>query len=606
MRLTLVGKIVAFLLVVGAIVGGFRLFGGATLLAKLAPGGKTATSTVPDVGDLPQGGPLPVSSATVKPVQMPGSDPGCTDKPEVRMLGYAWNAHMGLHFANGGAQATEGSLMCRHGVNFKYTRQDDNGKLQEALTTFATDLSQGQDNPTRGAHFVTIMGDGAAAFITPLNATLRRIGTEYQAKVVGCLGFSRGEDKFMGPAEWLANPAASKGGLVAGVLRDGDWNIALKWLGDNNLKNNPDEKTWDPDALNWVAASDYMDAPQKYVAGYSEDRPVVRNGKRTGEIKRVTVNGVVTWTPGDVLVAENKGGLVSIASTREYSTQMPCVVIGIDKWCRQNRKLVQNMLQAAYEGGDAIRSNPDALRRAGEISAQIYKEKDAEYWVKYYKGVRQPDKTGQQVDLGGSMANNLADALYTFGLIPGSQNLFGATYRVFGDVVTAQYPNLVPSYQPLDQIFDSSYVAALKGKVTTGEIRQATSATPSKGRIRTPLSRKRVRIRFNTGQATFTPGAQQQLQAMLRDLLVAGGTLIEIHGHTDNVGDSAANRTLSERRAFAVKRWLESKARATFPEGRIRVFAHGDMNPIVPNESEAGRAQNRRVEIVLGTGVASR
>ena len=58
---------------------------------------------------------------------------------------------------------------------------------------------------------------------------------------------------------------------------------------------------------------------------------------------------------------------------------------------------------------------------------------------------------------------------------------------------------------------------------------------------------------------------------------------------------------LSEQRAFAVKRVLEGQAKVSFPEGRIRVSAHGQQNPVTPNSTTEGRARNRRVEIVLGT-----
>ncbi len=58
---------------------------------------------------------------------------------------------------------------------------------------------------------------------------------------------------------------------------------------------------------------------------------------------------------------------------------------------------------------------------------------------------------------------------------------------------------------------------------------------------------------------------------------------------------------LSEERAFAVKQWLEQQAASNFPEGRVRVFAHGQQNPVAPNSTEAGKAKNRRVEIVIGT-----
>ena len=51
----------------------------------------------------------------------------------------------------------------------------------------------------------------------------------------------------------------------------------------------------------------------------------------------------------------------------------------------------------------------------------------------------------------------------------------------------------------------------------------------------------------------------------------------------------------------AVKQWLEKQSPVNFPKGRIRIFAHGQMNPVAPNSTPQGRALNRRVEVVLGT-----
>src|SRR5207248_5216664 len=133
------------------------------LLEKVAPSAKAPESVVPKRVDLPVLNPTAASNVPAAP--LPGSSPGCTDKPEVRMLVWAWNAQMGLMFATGGPQATTGSLMCKEGVNLKLIRQDDSGKMQEALVAFATELKGGTPNPTKGAHFVAIMGDGSAAFL---------------------------------------------------------------------------------------------------------------------------------------------------------------------------------------------------------------------------------------------------------------------------------------------------------------------------------------------------------------------------------------------------------------------------------------------------------
>ncbi len=604
MKLTPVGKVVALMLVTGGAVGVWKSW------SKIAPQATTKISQTVGKLDLPQSqtgnAGLTGTSSASQNFQNISDEPGCTSDPEVRVLGYAWNAQLGMLLAAGGPQATQGSEMCKYGVNMKWSRQDDNSKLQEALVAFATGLSRGEKNPREGAHFITMMGDGSAAFLQPLNQTLRKLGPGYEAKIVNAIGYSRGEDKFMGPQVWRENPTAAMGGVVSGVLRDGDWNIAQKWLGDNGLRTNPDEKTYDPDALNWIAANDYLDACEKYISGYTETRPVVRNGRKTGETKTISVDGVVTWTPGDVNIAQKKGGLVSIISTKEYSSQMPCVVIGINKWCQQNRGTVEKMILATAEAGRQIQTNPAALTRATQIAANVFDESgaDAAYWEKYFKGTRERDKQNLDVELGGSSVNNLADSLLAFGLVPGSANLVGATYSVFGELVVEQYPEYVPKIAPAGMAIDTSYLKEISSRMTTPQRVLIAKAKPRYGsrsgaRGRTLISRRQWNITFNPSKATFTPQAKATLNQLARDLLIAGGARIEVHGHTDNSGDPRKSMPLSEQRAFAVKNYLERVSPLNFPQGRVQAFAHGESQPLVPNNSDQNRARNRRVEIVL-------
>ena len=119
---------------------------------------------------------------------------------------FAWNSQAGLALATGGKQAATGSLMCSHGVNLRLIREDNTDTMQSLMVAFAEDLKKGVAQPTQGAHFMAVMGDGSAAIIKGLNDKLARLGPEYTAAVVGSTGYSRGEDKFMGPPTWKKNP----------------------------------------------------------------------------------------------------------------------------------------------------------------------------------------------------------------------------------------------------------------------------------------------------------------------------------------------------------------------------------------------------------------
>jgi len=591
-RLTPLGRITVVVLIIALLWGlKWLLLDSGYVMAKKA----TASQEIGKI-DLPT---APKNAATtVQAMNLPSNNPANLNSPEIRWMLWAWNAQMGAIYANGGAKTTKGSIMEKKGVNLQLIRQDEVPQMQANLVKFANAYSNSKST-TDGVQFVTIMGDGAAAFLAGVNPELEKIGADYRAQIIYTCGKSLGEDKFMGLPAWKDNPQAARGGLTAAVLRDGDWNIVVKWCGDNGIPVNPDETTYDPNAMNFVAADSYLDAAEKYIAGYSEDRAVVENGKRTGKTQKVSVNGVATWTPGDVNVAEKKGGLVSIVSTKEYRSQMPCVLIGIKKYMEDNRPMVEKLIEGIAEGGDQVKSFSQALDKAGELSAKVYNEADKAYWVKYYKGTQAADKQNLVVELGGSAVHNLGDNMEVFGLNPGSTNVVKIVYEVFGNLASKLYPALMPTFPKADAVIDVSYLKNVAGRTTN--IAQAEQvAFTDDTNIRDKVSEKSWNIEFASGKANFTSKTAQELEELFNDLVVASNLKVEIHGHTDNVGDPNSNMALSESRAFAVKEWLEKKSPNNFPAGRIQVFAHGQSQPLVPNTTAANKAKNRRVMVVMG------
>jgi OmpA-OmpF porin, OOP family len=98
-----------------------------------------------------------------------------------------------------------------------------------------------------------------------------------------------------------------------------------------------------------------------------------------------------------------------------------------------------------------------------------------------------------------------------------------------------------------------------------------------------------VAATFATGSSQLTPAARQLLDAVVP--CIQGK--FEVGGHTDNVGRSAANQALSERRAQAVAAYLVSKG---VDANLMSTAGYGDMAPIGDNATGEGRSKNRRIE----------
>jgi outer membrane protein OmpA-like peptidoglycan-associated protein len=103
-------------------------------------------------------------------------------------------------------------------------------------------------------------------------------------------------------------------------------------------------------------------------------------------------------------------------------------------------------------------------------------------------------------------------------------------------------------------------------------------------------------ISFDTGRADIKPDLRSVLDSFANGLRDDPTTRIRIIGHTDSTGSDAINDPLSLQRARSVGSYLADRG---IDPGRIEAIGRGEHEPIADNSSEAGRAKNRRVEILL-------
>ena len=92
------------------------------------------------------------------------------------------------------------------------------------------------------------------------------------------------------------------------------------------------------------------------------------------------------------------------------------------------------------------------------------------------------------------------------------------------------------------------------------------------------------------------PGAETQLDRLIDALDSTQGRNVVVEGYTDSQGSDSNNLALAQRRADAVRNYLVHNG---FPADQVQAHGIGEGSPVASNETSEGRANNRRVEIVL-------
>jgi outer membrane protein OmpA-like peptidoglycan-associated protein len=110
-------------------------------------------------------------------------------------------------------------------------------------------------------------------------------------------------------------------------------------------------------------------------------------------------------------------------------------------------------------------------------------------------------------------------------------------------------------------------------------------------------------ILFPFNSTDILPDGRNNLQQLANSLEKYPNSDILIVGHTDSVGTDVYNQDLSQRRAMAASSYLQSLG---VPASRLHAVGKGETEPIQPNDTDAGRAQNRRVEVAIYASEAYR
>lgn len=534
----------------------------------------------------------------------------------IRIAEYAWNGNSGMLAATGGPRTTKGSLMEAAGVNLEIVRLDGVGDLRNMQLKFVEEYSKGVDYPTseKSAFAVSIMGDGVPFYITTTQKALdEKFGKgKYHVQVVGAYGLSYGEDKVIGPRVWKDNPQSMRGCVISSVIGDGDWVVAVNYASANKIPINPDPKTYDANAINFVPSpnDDYIESVKDLIksqnSGYTVPLQEVVNGQLTGKTINHKIDGATTWTPGDQIAFDALTGFTDVVSTKEFINQMATTLVVVKEWALAHEKEVKSILKQTYVACNQIKQYDKWSHKAAECAANTYgvdkngnkmgDQGTAKYWYEKFKG-QKGTKNGLDYNVGGTKVFNYADALQYYGMGSDNNNRYKAVYNQISLYLTDLNPcgfneTCKEGVVPYEDAVNLYFMTSIKDAIFAGK---SEKIDYSKDQTQV-MATAHWNINFATASSNIE-GSEKDLEEIYNLLIQAEESKLKVVGYTDNIGNPQSNLTLSKGRANSVVQYLTSrgitKNRFQFVDGK------GDTNPIGSNKTPNGRAQNRRVDITL-------
>lgn len=550
----------------------------------------------------------------------------------VRVAHQTSNAHQAWGLASMGKVTDPGSLFARYGITAQFRRLEKATDRIAALRVMAAAFNEREgssaEGPSvlgkeRGVHFFTIGGDESSWIIGRTNQVLQQVNPAFAAEIIGLSGLSAGEDTFLGPAEWKADPQKAVGGVVVAVPHDGAWNVLVFWCAENNVPFNADQNYYDPQALNVVETKSLDQAAELYINKETVERIFLTDGENhwgrrveKGEKAFVAITGVATRAPKDKHIASARGGLVTVASTKRYPDQTPQFIVGLKQWNSKHQDIVVRMLASLFAASQRIekshqdakakrlmpKSDEDDRWHAAHYVRELFEAESPDDWYEHYDVAKVKDGDGLVVDVGGVVVGNLQRNLVFFGLGQSGPDRGKVVYERFAQLVKQYEPDFIEAPPKWEQVFNPFYLQEVLERFP--EMAQADPKLPTFEVVRVEAPQELTYpISFEPKSEVFTPESEAVLFQMRAQIIGAGDARFEIHGHTDSAGSAEDNLELSRRRCEAIYNWLKEKLGASFPED-VEMIPHGESDLAVKDLINGEyvpdlTAQNRRVVLKI-------
>jgi NitT/TauT family transport system substrate-binding protein len=478
------------------------------------------------------------ATSASKPAAAPAPAPKREKRP-FRVAVSQWPGHMPLLIAAGGLTTQPDSPAAREGLEFEIVFIEDAPSKNKAL------LNDEIDAVWQTVDELPISLGG-----------YRSAGVE--AKAFLQIDWSRGGDACVASRE-VQTPEDLKGRGSAMLLFSPDHTVFEFMISNSRLS--PAE------------IAEVRKAAQFSPDDFTFGRKLFEEGK---------VDVACLWEPDVTLALQSRPGAHRLFSTADATELVADVLFAKKSFLDEHADFAQKLTRAWFAAvKQAEEDRPKAAKLISTVASRFRDE------LGYEKTL---------AALSWAKWTTLSDNVRFFGL-DGQNPAFDRVYNQ-ADGIWINYPQaeIKDRFAPVT-LRDDRAVRSVWEQLGKPAPEPNETYEPRVARVGSPLLTKPVSIGFRSGSAELTPEALAAVNSqVLPQIEIARGMSVRIEGNTDSLGDRALNQDLSERRARAIVDYLVQRG---VPPQRLIARGNGAANPVAPNTTPEGRAQNRRTDILF-------